>query len=61
VLAAPALLLSAPAIDAKDDVHLSPVRNGHFGDVAIAAPYSAIVFKLKHRTTPVHKTESRAQ
>ena len=51
VLASPALLLSGPAIDAKEGVHLSPVRNRHYGEVAIAAPYTATAFKLKRRTS----------
>ena len=57
VFAAPSLLLSAPAIDAKEGVRLSPVRNGRYGEVAIAAPYAATAFKLKRRTTLVQKSE----
>ncbi|HXS12283.1 MAG TPA: hypothetical protein VN734_06245 [Acidobacteriaceae bacterium] len=57
VLASPALLLSGPAIDAKEGVHLSPVRNRRYGEVAIAAPYTATAFKLKRRNTMVQKTE----
>ena len=56
VLASPALLLSGPAIDAKEGVHLSPVPDGRYGEVAIAAPYTATAFKLKRRTTMVQKT-----
>jgi hypothetical protein len=55
IAAIPSLLLSAPAIDAKDGVHLSPVRSKRSGEVAIAAPYTATAFKLKHRTTLVQK------
>jgi hypothetical protein len=50
VLAAPASRLSGPAIDAKEGVQLSPVR-GHYGESAIAAPYTATVFELKGSTT----------
>jgi hypothetical protein len=56
VLASPALLLSGPAIDAKEGVHLSPVPDGRYGEVAIAAPYTATAFKLKRRSTVVQKT-----
>ncbi len=57
VFAAPALLLSGPAIDAKEGVHLSSVRNGRYGEVAIAAPYAATAFRLKRRTTMVQETK----
>jgi hypothetical protein len=57
VLASPDLLLSGPAIDAKEGVDLSPMRNARYGEVAIAAPYTATAFKLKRRTTMAQKTE----
>ena len=49
VLAAPRLLLSGPAIDAKEGVHLSPVQNGRYGELAVVPPYTAIVFDLDSR------------
>ena len=57
LIASPALLLSGPSIDAKEGVHLSPVPNGRYGEVAIAAPYTATMFKLKRKTTMVRKTK----
>ena len=47
VVAAPRLLLSGSAIDAKEGVHLSPVQHGHHGRLAVVAPYTAIAFELK--------------
>jgi hypothetical protein len=49
VLAAPRLLLSGPAIDAKEGVHLSPVQNGRYGELAVVGPYAAIAFDLNNR------------
>ena len=49
VLAAPRLLLSGPAIDAKEGVQLSPMDSGHYRDVAMAPPYTAIAFDLTTR------------
>jgi len=46
-LAKPTLRLSGPAIDAKNDVRLSPVHFGHYAEVAAAEPYSAMAFELK--------------
>ena len=57
ISAIPSLLLSAAAIDAKEGVQLSPVRSRRFGEVAIAAPYTATAFKLKRRATKVQKAE----
>ena len=57
VLAAPRLLLSGPAIDAKEGVQLSPMHNGHYHDVAMAAPYTAIAFNLKATTTSRQETK----
>lgn len=47
VLAAPRLILSAPAIDAKEGVQLSIAHEGRYGKLAAAEPYSAIIFELK--------------
>jgi hypothetical protein len=55
--AAPRLLLSGPAIDAKDGVGLSSVRNGHYGEAAVAAPYTATAFDLKGLTTTPPETK----
>lgn len=57
VLACPILLLSGPAIDAEGGVHLSPVRDGRYGELAIAGPYTATAYKLKRKTTMVQKTK----
>jgi len=57
VLAAPALLLSGPAIDAKDGVQLSPVSHGHYGEVAVAGPYSAVIFKLRGAQNTLQDTK----
>ena len=47
VLAARKLLLSGPAIDAKEGVRLTSVHDDDPSNVAIAAPYTAIIFDLK--------------
>ena len=57
VLAVPRLLLSGPAIDAKEGVHLSPLHKGHSSKVAITAPYTAITFDLKGAATT--RTETK--
>jgi hypothetical protein len=51
ILAAPTLVLSGPAIDAKQGVELSSVRNLQFSKVATASPYTAVAFDLKGATT----------
>ncbi len=51
VLAASRLLLNGPAIDAKEGVKLSAVRNERYSKVVTAAPYTAIVFDLKGAAT----------
>lgn len=51
VLGAPHLLLSGPAIDAKEGAEFSPVHNGDYHNVAIAAPYTAITFDLKRKVS----------
>jgi hypothetical protein len=57
VLAVPRLLLSGPAIDAKEGVNLSPLHKGHSSKVAITAPYTAITFDLKGAATT--RTETK--
>jgi hypothetical protein len=61
VLAAPRLILSGPAIDAKEGVHLSPVHNGYYSKVAITAPYSAVTFDLQGVATPGWKRKEQSR
>lgn len=58
-LVAPRLHLSGPAIDAKKGIELSPVRNAHYSEVAIVAPYSAIAFDLKGTAARLIQDETR--
>jgi hypothetical protein len=51
VLATPTSVLSGPAIDAKQRVELSSIRNRHYSKLATAFPYTAVVFDLKGATT----------
>ncbi len=51
VLAAPALVLRGPAIDAKQGIELSPVPDRHYSKVATVSPYTAVVFDLKSAMT----------
>ena len=56
-LAKPTLRLIAPGIDAKNDVRLSSVHFGHYAEVAVAAPYSAMAFELKGATSTRHESK----
>ena len=51
VLAAPALVLKGPAIDAKQGVELSSIRNGQYSKIATASPYTAVALDLKATPT----------
>lgn len=51
ILCKPSVLLSAPAIDSKQDVKLASVR-GHYGRTATVPPYTAMAFDLTTNSSP---------
>lgn len=51
------LVLTAPALDAKQDVRLSAL-SGKYHQIATAAPYTATVFELRTKSSPRSETGS---